>query len=138
MISFLLKEINPHSLRLIKITLLFIISWNSSNRFSFYFLFQNKIEIDIYVFLFNTIIISVIRSGLCSFLVTRLHMMMFTMINTAVLSYRKNYLLSHRWNHGHNNMPFIRIDFHIDLHDFKAIQHYDGRSGDNDPKIQIP
>ena len=35
-------------------------------------------------------------------------------------------------------MPFIRIDFHIDLHDFKAIQHYDGRSGDNDPKIQIP
>ena len=39
--------------------------------------------------------ISVIRSGLCSFLVTSLHMMMFTMINTAVLSYRKNYLLPH-------------------------------------------
>ena len=55
MVSFLLKEINPHSLRLINITLLFITSLNSSNRFSFYFLFQNKIEIDIYVFLYNTI-----------------------------------------------------------------------------------
>ena len=41
-----------YSLRLINITLLFIISWNFSNRF---FLFQNKIEIDIYVFHFNII-----------------------------------------------------------------------------------
>ena len=55
MVSFLLKEINPHSLRLINITLLFITSWNFSNRFSIYFLFQNKIEIDIYIFLFNII-----------------------------------------------------------------------------------
>ena len=55
MASFLLKEINPYSLRLINISLLFITSWKSSNRFSFNFLFQNKIEIDIYVFLFNTI-----------------------------------------------------------------------------------
>ena len=44
-----------YSLRLINITLLFIISWNFSNRFYFYFLFQNKIEIDIYVFHFNII-----------------------------------------------------------------------------------
>ena len=55
MVSFLLKEINPLSLRLINTTLLFITSWNSSSRFSFYFLFQNKFETCIYVFLFNTI-----------------------------------------------------------------------------------
>ena len=44
-----------YSIRLINITLLFITSWNSSKRFSIYFLFQNKIEIDIYIFLFNII-----------------------------------------------------------------------------------
>ena len=46
MVSFLLKEINPHSLRLINI--------------------------------------SAIRSGLCSFPVIMFHMMIFTMMNTAV------------------------------------------------------
>ena len=55
MVTFLLKEINPHSLRLINITLLFITSLNSSNRFSFCVLFRGGIKIDIYVFLYNTI-----------------------------------------------------------------------------------
>ena len=63
MVSFLLMEINPHSLRLINITLLFINSLNSSNRVSFYFLFQNKIEIGIYVFLFNTIRYFIYKNG---------------------------------------------------------------------------
>ena len=63
MVSFLLKEINPHSLRLINITLLFITSWNSSSRFSFYFLFQKKFETCIYVFLFNTIKYFIYKSG---------------------------------------------------------------------------
>jgi len=34
-------------------------------------------------------------------------------------------------------MPFIRIDFHIDLHGFKMIQHYDDQSGGIGPKMKI-
>ena len=38
---------------------------------------------------------------------------------------------------GHNDTPFIRIDFYINLHGFKMIQHYDDRSGSISPKMKI-
>ena len=51
------------------------------NRFSFYFLFQNKIETDVYIFLYNTIRYFSYRIG--STLLFAIYMMMFTMMNTV-------------------------------------------------------
>ena len=72
-------------LRLLNITLLFITSWNSSNRFFFYLFIQNKIETDIYVFLFNNIRYFSYNAGYTPFFVVTLHMMMFTMMNTTAV-----------------------------------------------------
>ena len=51
------------------------------NRFSFYFLFQNKIETDVYIFLYNTIRYFSYKIG--STLLFAIYIMMFTMMNTV-------------------------------------------------------
>ena len=51
------------------------------NRFSFYFLFQNKIETDVYIFLYNTIRYFSYRNG--TTLLFAIYIMMFTMMNTV-------------------------------------------------------
>ena len=50
-------------------------------------------------------------------------MMVFTMMNTTALRCQKDYLFPIGEIKGHNDKPFVRIDFHIDLHGFKVIQY---------------
>ena len=99
MVSFLLNEINPHSLRLINI--------------------------------------SAIRSGLCSFLVITLQLMILTMMNIVAHRVKRIIFFPIDEIKGHNDTPFIRIDFYIILHGFKMIQHYDDRSGSISPKMKM-
>ena len=51
------------------------------NRFSFYFLFQNKIETDLYIFLYNTIRYFSYRIGSTLLFAITFYIMMFTMMN---------------------------------------------------------
>ena len=56
------------------------------------------------------------------------------MMNTSACSLRRIIFFPIGEIQGHNDTPFNRIDFHINLHGFKMIHHYDDRSGGNAPK----